>query len=123
MGGIQCEVSGSTSGCAAGTLIHAMGHLLIYKCGYFKLWHGGLVDADVSQHLIDWYTPGLVVDGIVIYGIMWLLMRRKPSLGLGLIVSAFLHRSGKYSKTRRSSFTALPFRHVSPTIAVTASSP
>ena len=39
-----------------GALIYAMGHPLICKCGYFKLWHGGLTDAEVSQHFFDWYT-------------------------------------------------------------------
>jgi Protein of unknown function (DUF2585) len=70
-----------------GVITHAMGHPLICKCGYFKLWHGGLLDAEVSQHLFDWYTPSHVVHGIVIYGVMWLLMRHKPSLRSGLIVA------------------------------------
>ena len=73
---------------SAGALIHAMGHPLICKCGFFKLWHGGLVDAEVSQHLVDWYTPSHVIHGIVIYGVMWVLMGHKPSLGFGLVVTA-----------------------------------
>jgi Protein of unknown function (DUF2585) len=70
-----------------GAITHAMGHPLICKCGYIKLWHGGLLDAEVSQHLFDWYTLNHVVHGIVIYGVMWLLMRHKPSLTSGLIVA------------------------------------
>ena len=73
-----------------GAITHAMGHPLICKCGYFKLWHGGLVDAEASQHFVDWYTPGHVVHGIVIYGVMWLFMQHRPSLRSGLIVTVLL---------------------------------
>jgi hypothetical protein len=37
----------------AGALIHAMGHPLICKCGFFKFWHSDLSDAEVSQHLVE----------------------------------------------------------------------
>lgn len=72
----------------AGVLIHAMGQPLICKCGNFKFWHGSIADSEVSQHFIDWYTPHHVARGIVIYGILWLFMQRRPSLGFALIVAA-----------------------------------
>jgi hypothetical protein len=74
----------------AGLLIYAIGQPLICKCGYFKLWHGVVDDAEVSQHPLDWFTFNHVARGIVIYGVMWLLMQEKPSLGFALIIAAIL---------------------------------
>ena len=69
------------------------------KCGYFKHCHGGLADPEVAQHLVDWYTPSHVVHGILIYAIIWLLMRLRPSLELGLIVTALFASVWKVVET------------------------
>ena len=75
---------------AAGVIVHAMGHPLICPCGYVKLWHGSAADAEVSQHIVDWYTPRYAALGILIYAGMWLLSRRRPSFSLGLLISGLV---------------------------------
>jgi hypothetical protein len=75
---------------AAGVIVHAMGHPLVCPCGYVKLWHGSAADAEVSQHIADWYTPRYAALGILIYAGMWLLSRRRPSFSLGLLISGLV---------------------------------
>ena len=75
---------------AAAVIVYAMGHPLICPCGYVKLWHGSAADAEVSQHIADWYTARYAALGILIYGGMWLLARRRPSFPLGLLISGLV---------------------------------
>jgi hypothetical protein len=74
----------------AGGIIHAMGHPLICECGYVKLWHGGIDDAEVSQHFIDTYSE--VLHGIIIYYVIYYAMRLfaqdRPAGALGLLIVA-----------------------------------
>jgi Protein of unknown function (DUF2585) len=49
-----------------GGITHAMGHPFICRCGYVKLFYGGIDDPGVSQHFIDWYTFSHVGHGIAV---------------------------------------------------------
>jgi Protein of unknown function (DUF2585) len=63
---------------AAALALYLMGHPLICKCGYMKLWHFDVVSAENSQHLIDWYTPSHLIHGFLFYWVLWLFSRFLP---------------------------------------------
>ena len=70
---------------AAALALYLMGHPLICKCGYVKLWHG-VVSAENSQHLTDWYSLPYHPRFSVLLAV---LVRRPvvPSFGLRLVLA------------------------------------
>jgi hypothetical protein len=79
---------------AAALALYLMGHPLICKCGYVKLWHFDVQSAENSQHLFDWYTPSHIIHGFIFYWLLWLLSRRMPMLfGLRLVLAVAIEAS------------------------------
>ena len=63
---------------AAALTLYAMGQPLICRCGTVKLWQGDVMSAENSQQLIDWYSPSHLIHGLLFYGLLWLIARRRP---------------------------------------------
>jgi len=77
---------------AAAVALHAMGHPLICKCGYVKLWHFDVVSSENSQHIFDWYTPSHIIHGFLFYFVFWLIAPRS-SFGTRLILAVLVEAS------------------------------
>jgi hypothetical protein len=79
---------------AAAVALYLMGHPLICKCGYVKLWHFDVMSAENSQHLIDWYTPSHIIHGFLFYWLFWLALRWvKLSFGTRLVLAVAIEAS------------------------------
>jgi len=71
---------------AAALTLLAMGQPPICRCGTVKLWQGEVMSAENSQQLADWYSPSHLIHGLLFYGLLWLIARRRP-LGLRALVA------------------------------------
>ncbi len=75
----------------AGAYLYALGHPLICKCNYVKLWHGVTFSSENSQHISDWYTFSHVIHGFAFYWLLSLFARRMPAsrkLLIAIIIEA-----------------------------------
>jgi hypothetical protein len=70
-----------------------MGHPLICKCGYVKLWHGVALSSENSQHISDWYSSSHIIHGFIFYALLWLFARDRLSFGTRLIFAVAVEAS------------------------------
>jgi hypothetical protein len=62
----------------AAAILLAMGRNPICACGAVDLWVGGRDSPRTSQMLADWYSFSHIVHGLLFYGALWLIARRRP---------------------------------------------
>jgi len=74
---------------AAAFILHVMGQPLICRCGTVRLWQGDVTSAENSQQLADWYSPSHLIHGLLFYGLLWLVARRRP-LGLRALIALLI---------------------------------
>ncbi len=67
-----------------------MGRVPFCSCGYVKLWHGGRSDAELSQHLADWYTYSHVLHGVILYWLLWAIFRGRLSVAARLAIAVLI---------------------------------
>jgi len=61
-------------------VLHLLGRVWICACGTIRLWVGDMHSSELSQQILDWYTPSHVIHGILFYGLLHLVMPRAPVL-------------------------------------------
>ena len=61
-------------------VLHLLGRVWICECGTIRLWVGDMHSSELSQQILDWYTPSHIIHGILFYGLLHLLMPRVPVL-------------------------------------------
>lgn len=60
--------------------LHLLGRVWICECGTIGLWVGDMHSPELSQQIIDVYTPSHIIHGMIFYSLLHLLMPRAPVL-------------------------------------------
>jgi hypothetical protein len=59
-------------------VLHLLGRVWICECGMVRLWVGDMHSSELSQQIMDVYTPSHMIHGVLFYGLLHLLMPRAP---------------------------------------------
>lgn len=73
-------------------VLHLLGRVWICTCGTVRLWVGDMHSSELSQQILDVYTPSHVIHGMIFYGILHLLLprasvRAKLAIAVGIEVA------------------------------------
>ena len=60
--------------------LHLMGRVWICSSGSIRLWVGDIHSSELSQQVLDWYTPSHIIHGMIFYGLLHLALPRTPVL-------------------------------------------
>jgi hypothetical protein len=61
-------------------VLHLLGRVWTCSCGTIRLWVGDMHSSELSQQILDVYTPSHVIHGMIFYGILHLLLPRASVL-------------------------------------------
>ncbi len=61
-------------------VLHLFGRVWICTCGTIRFWVGDIHSSELSQQILDWYTPSHIIHGMIFYGVLHLLLPRTPVL-------------------------------------------
>jgi hypothetical protein len=84
-----------------------------------KLWVGTVHGPDNSQHLADWYTPSHVIHGLLLFGLTWLLLRKR-AVGLRLLAAVVVEAG--WEIVENSPFVIDRYRHATMALGYTGDS-
>ncbi len=71
-----------------GVALWLMGHPVICRCGYVKIWENSVWTSNDSQHLADWYSLGHLNHGIL-FAVLFALVLRRWSVPARLLLNTF----------------------------------
>ena len=60
--------------------LHLLGRVWICACGTIRLWVGDMHSSELSQQILDWYTPSHIIHGMIFYGVLRFALPRAPVL-------------------------------------------
>jgi Protein of unknown function (DUF2585) len=61
-------------------VLHLLGRVWICDCGAIRLWVGDMHSSELSQQILDVYTPSHIIHGMIFYGLLRLALPRTPVL-------------------------------------------
>lgn len=93
---------------ATAAILLWMGRIPICNCGYIKLWHGARGDAEISQHVTDWYTYSHVLHGVIFYWLLWVIFRGRLSVAARLVIAVLIE--GAWEILENTSFIINRYR-------------
>src|SRR3989338_8537159 len=74
----------------AAVVLLAMGRIPFCKCGIISIWSSDVTSNQQSQQLTDPYTVTHVLHGIGFYFLIWLVFRKKLSIGQKLVLAVVI---------------------------------
>jgi hypothetical protein len=75
---------------ATAAVLFSMGRVAFCRCGIVHLWSWDIWSNQNSQQLIDPYTFSHILHGVIVYGLLWLVARKRFSVAARLVCAVAL---------------------------------